>query len=93
VSLQGTGILLEFLFHFLLLRRNLKGIPVPVEKTEGQLLTMLHLFRRQIAGQNNSRVQQMTSVVHYYTHLITFCYLCLDNLYLEEAELVDISHS
>jgi hypothetical protein len=58
-----------------------------------QLLTMLHLFRRQIAGQNNSRVQQMTSVVHYYTHLITFCYLCLDNLYLEEAELVDISHS
>jgi hypothetical protein len=57
-----------------------------------QLLTELHLFRRQIAGQNNSRVQQMTTVVCYYTHLIAFCYLRLGNLDLEEAELVGICH-
>jgi hypothetical protein len=57
-----------------------------------QLLTGLHLFRRQIAGQNNSQVQRMTTVVCYYTHLIAFCYLRLDNLYLEEAELVAICH-
>jgi hypothetical protein len=40
VSLQGTGILLEFLFHFLFFFyvENLKGIPVPVEKNrEGYL--------------------------------------------------------
>ena len=57
-----------------------------------QLLTVLDLLRRQIAGQNNSRVQQMTTVIPYYTRLIAFCYLRLDNLYLEEAELVGIRH-
>jgi hypothetical protein len=55
-----------------------------------QLLTVLHLFRRQIAGQNNSRVQRMTTVICYYTRLLAFCYLRRDNLYLEEAELVGI---
>jgi hypothetical protein len=50
VSLQGTGILLEFLFHPVPLPffyvENLKGIPVPVKKTEGtgipQVLPSLH---------------------------------------------------
>jgi hypothetical protein len=55
-----------------------------------QLLTVLHLFRRQIAGQNNSRVQRMTTVIRYYTRLIAFCYLRLDHIYVEEAELVGI---
>jgi hypothetical protein len=57
-----------------------------------QLLTVLDLLRRQIAGQNNSRVQQMTTIIPYYTHLIAFCYLRLENLDLEEAALVGIHH-
>jgi hypothetical protein len=55
-----------------------------------QLLTILHLFRRQNAGQNNSIVQRLTPVLRYYTRLVAFCYLRLDNLFLEEAELVGI---
>ncbi len=58
-----------------------------------QLLTILHLFRRQNAGQNNSRVQGLTPVLRYYTCLVAFCYLWLDNLFLEEAELVGIIHN
>jgi hypothetical protein len=56
-----------------------------------QLLTILHLFRRQNAGQNNSIVQRLTPVLRYYTRLVAFCYLWLDNLFLEEAELVGIT--
>ena len=55
-----------------------------------QLLTVLHLFRREIAGQNNSRVQRMITVIRYYTRLFAFCYLRLDHVYVEEAELVGI---
>jgi hypothetical protein len=33
----------------------------------------------------------LTPVLHYYTRLVAFCYLRLDNLFLEEAELVGIT--
>ncbi len=49
-----------------------------------QLLTILHLFRRQKAGQNNFRVQRLTPVLRLYTRLVAFCYLWSDNLLTEE---------
>jgi hypothetical protein len=58
-----------------------------------QLLTILHLFRRQNSGQNNSIVQRLTPVLHYYTCLVAFCYLRLDNLFLEEVELGGRTHN
>jgi len=58
-----------------------------------QLLTVLHLSRWQIAGQNNYQVQRITNVIHYYTRLVAFCYLWLNNFYLEEAELVGITRT
>jgi hypothetical protein len=58
-----------------------------------QLLTLLHLSRRHNVNQKNSQVQQLTPVLHYYTHLVAFCHLQLDNLFLEEAELIGIIHN
>ncbi len=52
-----------------------------------QLLTVLHN-----ADQNIYRRQRMAPLVRFYTRLVVFCYLSLDNLFLEEEQLVGITH-
>jgi hypothetical protein len=46
---------------------------------------------RRNADQNIYQRQRMAPVVRFYTHLVVFCYLSLDNLFLEEEQLVGIT--
>jgi len=56
-----------------------------------QLLTVLHMSSRRNADQNIYRRQRMVPVVCFYTRFVVFCYLSLDNLFLEEEQLVGIT--
>jgi len=56
-----------------------------------QLLTVLQMSSRRNADQNIYRRQRMAPVVRFYTRLVVFCYLSLDNLFLEEEQLVGIT--
>jgi len=56
-----------------------------------QLLTVLHSSNRRNTDQNIPQMQRMAPIIHFYSRLLAFCYLCLDNLILEEQELVGIT--
>ncbi len=56
-----------------------------------QLLTVLHSSTRRNADQNVPLRQQMAPVIRFYSRLLAFCYLRLDDLILEEHELVGIT--
>jgi hypothetical protein len=56
-----------------------------------QLLTVLHSSTRCNTDQNVPLMQRMAPFIHFYSRLLVFCYLRLDNLILEEQELVGIT--